>query len=1274
MADKRGTLDALIVPISQAFSVVGDLIAADDGADLLAQLGYKVPAGSDLAKLFSELADRAAALTQALTAVLSAYADGTNDQPSFPKKVHDLANSIVDFVKTAAGLPGRANAAFAGSADFLANGKLDELPRRLMDYLLVTYLTRHYPALLSSFDLLGLTAQTFVGEGDYNPDFYLVEVRWHRLPWLLTRPRSLFEQEYNWGTADFAADELLERLQGLLWLIGLPASAGRLQDIVDPEVPGSFELEVPLFQGAVETPAEGLAGVELGLRVRRSDAGADSDDVGLSTTPYAEGSFDLSIDIGNGWTLTADTDLAAEGLTIAVRAKSGVQVSAVVALGASLGITVRRDPLIAGSLVVFGDRLGTRVQIGEVSARLMTSVSDGESDVGIEAQLKDVVIVIAAEEDGFLKTVLPAEPLTIPFDVTGGVSARRGVYVSGGAGLEATLPVKESLAGVLSVDSVYLALRADETTGVRAAVAATTTVRLGPVTANVERFGLEALLAFPPAGNLGVADLTIGFKPPTGAGLVIDSEVVTGGGYLFFDHEKQQYAGVLQLQIGEGIGVTAFGLLTTQLPDGRPGFSLVVLITAEGFNPIALGFGFTLTGLGGLLGINRTAAVDVLRAGLRSRTLDALLFPKDPVGNAPQIVSTLNAVFPPAEGRYVFGPVAKIAWGTPTVLTINLAVILELPAPVRLIVLAQLKALLPANSDDETAIIRVNMDALGVIDFGRGELSLDATLYDSRLAQFTLTGDMALRVRWTGDPLFILAIGGFNPRFPVPAGFPRLNRLAVNLSADAAFRLRLEAYLALTSNTVQFGARVDFFLKVSALSLEGSLGFDALFRLEPFEVVADLAGGLALKSDTRTLMVVTVAMTLSGPAPWHAQGRATFEILFIKATVTFDVTFGERRLPPPVVAVDVQAMLVAALENARSWSAPLPDGACPVVTVRGVSSAAGLLVHPLGDLAVHQRIVPLGVDITRYGAAPVAGAARFDVTGVRVNGTLVADAARVPVKDVFAPAQFFDLTDQAKLTRPSFESFAAGVRVGTRAITFCSEYGAPSPPEVARRAYLRYAARARLASIEDWQAAEAELSHPSHQQIALRAYYRFVARGRVHGHALEDWLTAEAELTRPSAQQIALHAYFRHLARGPSSARAVEDWLTAQAELTGGPCIITQPVVFDTFVINAAGAPAQPIPGAYQTGGDVHAAQVAASPAVRAPLRTTGSARYRAASRFSLRVTAPKFAVASTENLTVLREAPTYTEAVEELGQLVRDNLAAHGKLQVVGKHERINL
>ena len=128
-----------------------------------------------------------------------------------------------------------------------------------------------------------------------------------------------------------------------------------------------------------------------------------------------------------------------------------------------------------------------------------------------------------------------------------------------------------------------------------------------------------------------------------------------GGGFLSFDTDKGQYSGAMFLEFEGGIAVKALGLITTRLPDGSKGYSLVVIITAEGFTPIQLGYGFSLTGIGGLVAVNRTFDETALRAGLKNHTLDGVMFPKDPIRNAPQIFSNLNRVFPPATATICSG-------------------------------------------------------------------------------------------------------------------------------------------------------------------------------------------------------------------------------------------------------------------------------------------------------------------------------------------------------------------------------------------------------------------------------------------------------------------------------------------------------------------------------------------------------------------------------------------------------------------------------------------
>jgi hypothetical protein len=85
--------------------------------------------------------------------------------------------------------------------------------------------------------------------------------------------------------------------------------------------------------------------------------------------------------------------------------------------------------------------------------------------------------------------------------------------------------------------------------------------------------------------------------------------------------------------------------------------------------------------VGGLLGLNRTVELDALQVGVRDGTLNSILFPTDVVANAPRIISDLKRVFPPHDDRFLIGPMGKLGWGTPTLVSVEMGLLLEIPRP-----------------------------------------------------------------------------------------------------------------------------------------------------------------------------------------------------------------------------------------------------------------------------------------------------------------------------------------------------------------------------------------------------------------------------------------------------------------------------------------------------------------------------------------------------------------------------------------------------------------
>ena len=181
----------------------------------------------------------------------------------------------------------------------------------------------------------------------------------------------------------------------------------------------------------------------------------------------------------------------------------------------------------------------------------------------------------------------------------------------------------------------------------------------------------------------------------------------------------------------------------------------------------------------------------------------------------------------------------------------------------RLLVLGRISSALPQDKD---AVLRLNLDVVGVFDLDSGEMAVDAVLYESKLCgRFVLTGAAAFR-RAKGEG-FALAVGGFNPRFRPPTGFPVVPRVTVALTTGDNPKLIVEAYFALTSNTVQFGARASLYAAAYGFSIEGYVGFDVLIQLWPPHFIADFQAGVQLKRGSRNLFKVDVRGMLEGPVP-----------------------------------------------------------------------------------------------------------------------------------------------------------------------------------------------------------------------------------------------------------------------------------------------------------------------------------------------------------------------------------------------------------------------
>ena len=110
--------------------------------------------------------------------------------------------------------------------------------------------------------------------------------------------------------------------------------------------------------------------------------------------------------------------------------------------------------------------------------------------------------------------------------------------------------------------------------------------------------------------------------------------------------------------------------------------------------------------------------------GVRTGAMNSILFPQDVVANITRIVSDLKAIFPVEEGHFLVGPMGKLGWGTPTLISLEIGVILDIPTP-QIVFLGVLRCFLPA---EEAALIKLQVNFAGGIDFDQGMLWFNASL------------------------------------------------------------------------------------------------------------------------------------------------------------------------------------------------------------------------------------------------------------------------------------------------------------------------------------------------------------------------------------------------------------------------------------------------------------------------------------------------------------------------------------------------------------------
>ena len=340
--------------------------------------------------------------------------------------------------------------------------------------------------------------------------FQVDRLRFHRLLGLLRDPVATLRSEYvnAMATDDDAsamAAKLFPRVRGLLRELGRSCRYG-----FNPGDKSLLGDAAPLMAHAliiyVVDPLNDPE-AEAGLVVSLSPASRG--DLGLVVSPF--GTLKTTVP-ARRWSvelkLTAEVDVFAWG-------KHGVTLPASFAGTEVVGSAKATLAAADRPAYVLGAKTGTRLEIGAAQLLLETHLSEARQSLALLADVSPAALVIApGDNDGFVASLLPADGARTEFSLGLSWSSDKGLTFHGAAGLDVGVPVGLSIAG-LTLSSIHLGLHALDDS-VEAELSARLSASIGPVRALIDRIGLAARLTFPTnGGNLGVADLDLGFKPPS---------------------------------------------------------------------------------------------------------------------------------------------------------------------------------------------------------------------------------------------------------------------------------------------------------------------------------------------------------------------------------------------------------------------------------------------------------------------------------------------------------------------------------------------------------------------------------------------------------------------------------------------------------------------------------------------------------------------------------------------------------------------------------------
>ena len=548
----------------------------------------------------------------------------------------------------------------------------------LLDYLLDRYLSIYKPDILSLVESMGAIETKIIPAGIRDIEYQKNKFKWKQISEFITNNAHWLKEVYGWsGNPTMPIEKrldyelILNTLQLILESLGL--SLVYVRELFETELSDFLKnipigekfygATLPLFQmGIDEVDDEGIPTFknEAGFKFMPFGNLNDPKNLGIALAPYAKGGLSQSHQLTDKLSLTFEISSEASGGAYLTITPSNISHTGGGQANGKFEMALKYANEDESDLELFSIEDLASLKFKSISTEIGGNLN---GNFYLSAKIKDLEFTLDVTKDKLLSNIV-TDPIVI-FIGDLGIKWQygKGLSFEGGNNLGIQMPVHVDF-GALGINTFGIEMDLIKNPSLITTIS--TNLNLGIISGAIKSIGSKISIVESTHGLLGKYDLKVGLQSPKGIGLSIDAGVVKGGGFMDYYPEKGEYSGSLELTFSDFLSLKAIGIINTKMPDGKPGFSLIVIITAEFGSGVQLGFGFTLLGVGGLLGLNRMTNLDALSQGVQTGALNSIMFPTNVIENAPRIINDLKTFFPIKQGEFLIGPMAKLGWGYTT--------------------------------------------------------------------------------------------------------------------------------------------------------------------------------------------------------------------------------------------------------------------------------------------------------------------------------------------------------------------------------------------------------------------------------------------------------------------------------------------------------------------------------------------------------------------------------------------------------------------------------